>query len=171
MILTEFQSHKVSPCCNTSRRQHTASSNRTISMRSRECSLFRKDFDIRPSIFSSLREQKINIKTAAPKGAFLRFLSELSGNTENCGSHIQKHYLQPMWSVKASSRIEPSQALIPKTLITRPMYSGLSFKGAIYVTIASAPCRRPAAPMPAIARSVMKIEEDRAAAQMVDPTT
>jgi len=171
MILAEFQGHKVPPCCNTSRRQHTAPSNRTIPMGSRECSLFRKDFGIRPSVFSSLREQKINIKTAAPKGAFLRFLSGLSGNTENCGSHIQKHYLQPMWSAKAPPRIGPPQALIPKTLTTRPMYSGLSSKGAIYVTIASAPCRRPAAPMPAIARPVMKIGEDRAAAQMVDPTT
>lgn len=167
MILTEFQSHKISSCCNTSRKQYTTSNNRTIFIKLRKCNLFCKDFDICSSIFFSLKEQKINIKTETFKKVFLQFLNELSENIKNC----EKHHLWLMWLIKASSRLESLQTLISKTSIMRSMYNDFSFKDIIYATIASAFCRKSAAFMLAITWSVMKIEEDCALAQMIDLTT
>ena len=85
-------------------------------------------------------------------------------------THIQKHHLQDASCVNAPPITGPMQTLMPKTLVTSPMYIGLFCSGTVSATMFRAPWKRPAAPTPAIARPRMKTAELGAAAHITEPT-
>jgi hypothetical protein len=87
------------------------------------------------------------------------------------GTYIQKHHRQLTFWVKAPPNTGPTQTLIPNTLTTIPIYNGRFSNTTLFVIILRAPCKRPAAPQPAIARPKMNTADLGAVAQMIDPTS
>jgi hypothetical protein len=84
-------------------------------------------------------------------------------------TYIQKHHRHDDRSVKLPPITGPILEKRPKRLTTPPRNNGRFSRVQTYVNMPNAPCKRPAAPMPAMALPVMKDGEDGATAQRIDP--
>lgn len=118
----------------------------------------------------SCRKRKIRKKAGTPIGRLLI----KSGQNRCCArcsdTYIQKHHLQVTSVVNTPPKVGSKQVAAPKTLTTRPRYSGRFTNGAMHATIYIAPWNKPAAPMPATARPTIKTGELGATAHSREPT-
>ena len=122
-----------------------------------------------PTSFKNINTRAI---TSPPIGRLLDapYVSIFYRFSEGGSSYIQKHQRQVTSSVNAPPIKGPMPDIRPNILTTIAMNNGLFLKSQIYVSIPNAPCNRPAAPTPAIARPTMKAAEVGAAAHMTEPT-
>jgi hypothetical protein len=138
----------------------------------------RLNFDISGSLRSSLSVRilrKIDsiTSTTAPIGRLLASCKSKPlkfGREVIARAYIQKHHLHVLCSVNAPPSGGPALVATAKTLMTTPIYTGRLSSGTTWLITLSAPCRRPAAPRPAMALPTMKTVEDWATAQIIDPT-
>jgi hypothetical protein len=86
------------------------------------------------------------------------------------GRLIQKHHLHVSFSVNIPPRIGPTMDDTPNMLARVAKYMGLVFNGAAKPTMVILPENNPAAPMPAMARPMIKSADVGAMAHTTDPT-